>query len=102
LGFAGTLATFGFLVVYFRICLAAPVDQFRAGTLTWRHLLLSGGGTLMMTFVILGSLYPVPPWPQNLLPWIFLVYLVAGSAWFFRLARRSPDLVSAISSDREA
>src|SRR5947199_159391 len=69
-GFAGTLATFGFLVVYFLICLAAPLDQFRAGTLAPRHLLVSGGGTLMMTFVIFGSLYPVPPWPQSLLPYL--------------------------------
>ena len=100
-GFAGTLATFGFLVVYFLICLAAPLDQFRAGTLTPRHLLVSGGGTLLMTFVILGSVWPVPPWPQNLLPLLFLAYLAAGSAWFFRLVRPRPDLLSAISSDRE-
>ena len=101
-GFAGTLATFGFLVVYFLICLAAPLDQFRAGTLAPRHLLVSGGGTLMMTFVIFGSLYPVPPWPQNLLPYLFLVYLAAGSAWFFLLTRRRPQLLRAISSDMES
>jgi amino acid transporter len=100
-GFVGTLATFGFLVVYFLICLAAPLDQFRAGTLTWRHLLVSGGGTLLMTFVIFGSVYPVPPWPQNLLPYLFVAYLVVGSAWYFRLARQNPDLLNAISSDRE-
>ena len=101
-GFAGTLATFGFLVVYFLICLAAPLDQYRAGTLKPRHLLVSGAGTLMMTFVIFGSLYPVPPWPQNLLPWLFLVYLAAGSAWFFRLTRRRPALTGAIGSDLES
>ncbi len=101
-GFAGTLATFGFLVVYFLICLAAPLDQFRAGTLALRHLLMSAGGTLMMTFVIFGSVYPVPPWPQNLLPWLFLAYLAAGAVWFFGLARRRPALLGAISSDMEA
>jgi amino acid transporter len=101
-GFAGTLGTFGFLAVYFLICLAAPLDQFHAGTLRLRHLLASAGGTLMMTFVIFGSLYPVPPWPQNLLPYLFLAYLVAGSAWFFLLTRRKPDLVRAISSDMES
>jgi len=101
-GFAGTLATFGFLVVYFLICLAAPLDQFRAGTLALRHLLVSGGGTLMMTFVIFGSLYPVPPWPQNLLPYLFMVFFGVGSAWFFLLTRRRPDLVRAIRSDMEA
>jgi amino acid transporter len=100
-GFAGTLATFGFLVVYFLICLAAPLDQFRAGTLKLKHLLVSGGGTLLMTFVIFGSLYPVPPWPQNLLPYLFLVFLAAGFVWFILLTRRRPDLLRAIGSDME-
>jgi amino acid transporter len=101
-GFAGTLATFGFLAVYFLICLAAPLDQFQAGTLTARHLLISGAGTLMMTFVILGSVWPVPPWPQNLLPWLFLAYLAAGAAWFWRLTKRRPELLHAIATDRES
>lgn len=101
-GFAGTLATFGFLAVYFLICLAAPLDQLQAGTLGVRHLLISGGGTLMMTFVILGSVWPVPPWPQNLLPWLFLAYLAAGAAWFWHFSRRRPELVQAIFSDKEA
>ena len=67
-----------------------------------RHLLISGGGTLMMTFVILGSVWPVPPWPQNLLPWLFLAYLAAGAAWFWHFSRRRPELVQAIFSDKEA
>lgn len=101
-GFAGTLATFGFLAIYFLICLAAPLDQFQAGTLAVRHLLFSGAGTLMMTFVILGSVWPVPPWPANLLPWLFLAYLAVGAAWFWRFSRRRPELVQAIFSDKEA
>jgi len=101
-GFAGTLATFGFLAIYFLICLAAPLDQFQAGTLAVRHLLISGAGTLMMTFVILGSVWPVPPWPANLLPWLFLGYLAVGAAWFWRFSKRRPELVQAIFSDKEA
>jgi amino acid transporter len=101
-GFAGTLATFGFLAVYFLICLAAPLDQFRAGTLSFTHLILSCGGTSIMTFVILGSLYPVSPWPQSLLPYLFLTYLVTGSVLFFLLARKKPQVLQAIFLDKEA
>jgi amino acid transporter len=101
-GFAGTLATFGFLAVYFLICLAAPLDQFKAGTLSASHLLASGGGTLLMTFVILGSIYPVPPWPQKILPLLFVVYLAVGTVWFYMITRRRPDLLRAIFSDRES
>ncbi len=74
----------------------------RAGTLGVRHLLFSGAGTLMMTFVILGSVWSVPPWPANLLPWLFLAYLAVGAAWFWRFSKRWPELVQAIFSDKEA
>jgi hypothetical protein len=44
----------------------------------------------------------VPPWPQSLLPYLFLAYLAGGSAWFFLLTRRRPQLLRAIDSDMES
>jgi amino acid transporter len=101
-GFAGTLATFCFLAVYLMICVAAPLDQHNAGTLGVRHLAASVGGVVMMTFVIFGSVWPVPPWPQNLLPWIFVAYLLVGFAWFRHLRRRRPGLLRTLQTDMEA
>ncbi|MBV8409224.1 MAG: APC family permease [Alphaproteobacteria bacterium] len=100
-GDAGALATFGFLAIYFLICIAAPLDQHAAGTLALRHLLASGGGVLMMTFVIFGSVYPVPPWPQNLLPYLFAGYTLLGTVWCHLLLRRRSGLGKRLQLDLE-
>ena len=39
-----------------------------------------------------GSVYPVPSWPVNIFPYIFLAYLAIGMVWFMILRRR-PDFV---------
>ncbi len=53
----------------------------------------------MLTLV--GNLYPVPDYPSNLLPYGFLVYMLAGAAWFFVLKARRPMVLSAMSTDLE-
>jgi hypothetical protein len=40
-----------------------------------------------MLLALIGNLYPVPEGPYGKLPYIYLVYLVAGLSWFFWRAR---------------
>ena len=98
---AGALATFGFLVIYLLICLAAPLDQHKAGALGVRHVLASLCGVAAMAFVLVGSVYPVPPWPQRLLPYLFAVYALLGVAWFHRVLRRDAGLSSRLVMNLE-
>ena len=94
-GVAGTFGTFGFLVIYLLICIVAPVDLHRDGLLRFRHVCIGSIGVLLMMFVIGGSLYPVPDYPYNLLPYIFAAYLALGAVWFTtRSARRQATLLS--------
>src|SRR6185312_8418190 len=74
-GTTATFGTFGFLVVYLLISLVAPLDLYRVGAMQPRHALLGIVGVLLMAFVIFGSLYPVPAWPYNLLPYLFAAFL---------------------------
>src|SRR5438132_539102 len=73
-GYTGTFATFGFLVVYLLISIVAPLDLSRAGIMRARHLAVGVIGVLLMLFVFFGSLYPVPDYPYNLLPYLFAFY----------------------------
>ena len=98
---AGALATFGFLVIYLLICLAAPLDQRKAGTLRPHHVVASACGVIAMAFVLFGSVYPVPPWPQRLLPYLFALYALAGLAWFARVLRREPGLAPRLVTNLE-
>ena len=38
-GLTGTIATYGFVVVYFGVCLTAPVDMYRAGKMQAQHVM---------------------------------------------------------------
>ena len=100
-GCAGTLASFGFVVVYLMLCVVAPLDLRRSGEMRARHVFLGAAGTALMLFVVVGSVYPVPEPPYELLPYVFFAYLAAGAAWFGLLKRRSPEILASIQHDME-
>ena len=101
-GYTGTFATFGFLVVYLLICLVSPLDLRRVGAMGARHVVVALIGTGLMIFVIFGSLYPVPPWPYNIIPYLFAGYLLLGAVWFTLLRRLDPSALASIEHDMEA
>ncbi len=98
-GHFGTLASFGFIVVYILIAIAAPLYLRRIGQLTTRALLCSGGGLLFMAFPILGVIGDVFPLSGNvnaLLLGIFALYMLAGFGWL-RLERiRRPQMIAQV------
>lgn len=100
-GYTGTFATFGFLVVYLLICAVAPLDVQRAGAMRPRHAVVGALGVVIMLLVIFGSLYPVPPYPYNLLPYLFIGYLLLGAAWFALRRRQAPEALAGVHHDLE-
>jgi amino acid transporter len=100
-GTTATFGTFGFLVVCLLISVVAPLDLHRAGIMRKHHALIGIIGVVLMAFVIFGSLYPVPAYPYNLLPYLFVAWLLSGAVWYGVLAARSPDALLAIQHDLE-
>jgi amino acid transporter len=85
----GTLATYGFIVVYALVAIALPIHLKQIGKLTAGVLLLSVLAVAAMAMVLEGTLYPVPDWPKNYLPYLFLVYLALGIGWHWVSGRRA-------------
>jgi amino acid transporter len=81
-GYMGSLAVYGFLTIYFLVAIALPVFLKRRGQLTPASLALAAASALAMLAAMAGTLYPVPATPYNWLPYIYLVYLLLGLAWF--------------------
>jgi amino acid transporter len=81
-GYMGSLAVYGFLTVYFLVAIALPSFLKRRGQLTAASLFTPALAAIAMLAAIAGTLYPVPQRPYNWLPYIYLVYLLAGLAWF--------------------
>jgi amino acid transporter len=100
-GLSGTIATYGFVIVYFGICLAAPVDLYRGGVLKPAHVIYTIIGAGMMAFVIYASLFPYPGAPFNMLPPVFAVYMAIGLIWFLVLKAKSPQVLASIATDME-
>ncbi len=100
-GVLGTMATFGFILGYLLISVAAPLYIKKQGELKKRDILTGVLGSTAMLGAIVGSLYPVPDYPYNILPYIFLGYLVLGFIWFLSLKKRSPQIIANIEKDLE-
>jgi amino acid transporter len=100
-GCSGTFASFGFVVVYLAICVVAPMDLHRSREMKLRHILVGAIGTALMLFVIFGSVYPVPAYPYNTLPFLFFGYMALGAVWFAVLKAKSPQTLAAIEHDME-
>ena len=100
-GWYGTLASYGFIVVYLLCSIAAPVYLRRTGELTTGSIAFGAAGAALMLLALLGSLYPVPAYPLNLLPYIFVVYMCVGAAWFLVVRQIAPNTLLQVEHDLE-
>ena len=100
-GYAGTFASFGFVVVYLALCIVAPLDLKKSAEMRPRHVINGAFGSVLMLFVIVGSVYPQPEYPYNVLPYLFFVYMAVGAVWFALLKSRSPQILATIQHDME-
>jgi len=99
---AGTLAAFGFLLAYFLISIAASVYLRHIGELRPFNVVITVLAVLCLLVPTIGSVYPVPSYPVNLFPYIFLTYMLVGAIWLFVVSRRSPGIIQEIETDLEA
>jgi amino acid transporter len=100
-GLTGTIATYGFVVVYLGVCLVAPMDMYRGGVLKAQHIFCGAVGALLMLFVIYSSVYPYPAAPFNWLPPAFAAFMIIGAVWFAVLKSKSPQILASIANDME-
>ncbi|MEU3651897.1 APC family permease [Streptomyces sp. NPDC032161] len=88
-----TIGVFGYMLSYTLVCLAAPLFVRRIGA---RGLLLTWGlgliGAAAMIYVFYRNLWPVPEWPLNVLPYVFVGALVLGVVGFAVLRVRKPEV----------
>jgi amino acid transporter len=78
-GWLGTLATYGFIVAYLGVVIAAPIHQHRWDRFRPRDGILAFVAGAFMVSALVLSVNPVPPPPYNYLPYLFAGYLVVAS-----------------------
>jgi len=97
----GTIATYGFMVVYALVSVAAPVYLKRIGKLTVGSVVVSVVSVLFLIPPIVGAVYPAPEPPALYYPYYFLGYLAVGIVWFIYLSLRSRHVLERIRADLE-
>jgi hypothetical protein len=58
-----------------------------------RHGVLPVIGSILLLLPIYGQLLPVPAWPYNLVPYILVVWTLAGCGYFLYLRKARPIVV---------
>lgn len=93
-----TFGTYGYMVAYAVIAIASIVYVRRLGV-TNRLLpiavIVAVGG---MAYVFWSNVVPVPAFPFNIIPWLFALLFGLTMLWFAYLARRRPEVVTAIGT----
>lgn len=99
-GWVGTVATFGFLLIYALTAIAAPIYLRHENEFKVRYAVLSVATVILLLVPILGSIiptiYPVVSFPGVLWPIAFVVWILAGGIIFFVRKRRNPSVHDAL------
>ncbi len=101
-GYTSTFATFGFILAYFLISVSAPIYLKKQGQLKLANAIVGILGAIAMIGGFFGSVYPVPAYPYNILPYLFIGYMVFGVIWLVTLKKRSPQVLDKIEHDLES
>ena len=78
----GTLSSFGFVVIYALISIAAGVYVKRRGELRSADFAISVLAVVLLLVPAVMLFYSVPAAPQRWFVYYFLVFLALGWAWF--------------------
>ncbi len=96
--YGGYVATWGFLISYLLVVIATPLWLRKIRALTPVRLAVSVAAALALGYVIFSNFYPVPEFPFNILPFIYLALLLAGLAWYWYLKRARPEVADRIGT----
>lgn len=93
-----TYGTYGYMVAYAAAALATVVYLRSINArvpLVWPAATVA---IVSMAYVFYANVYPVPPFPLNIIPWLFIATIVVALAWYGTLSRRSPHVISRIGT----
>ncbi len=98
-GFFGTILGLGIVITYILINLALIVFYRRDYPVEFsfmRHAVLPVLASVILLLPIYGLLWPVPAYPNNLVPYVMLTWIILGIVYLFVIEKRHPELLDAM------
>lgn len=80
----GTLSSFGFVVIYALISIAAFLYVKRIGALGWTDVVISVLAVILLAVPAVSLVYSIPAPPQRWFGYYFIAFLAVGWVWFSR------------------
>jgi amino acid transporter len=99
LGDIGAISSIAILVSYLMVSVAAPVYLYRHGQLKPWNVVTAILSAAMILVPLAGTLYPVPDFPVNLMPYGFLALMAAGMGWLLYVRKRHPERLAGVESE---
>ncbi len=91
-----TYGTYGYMVAYSLVavaCIAYTKRTNQPNRGVWVAAIVA---VLAMAYTFFANVYPVPVFPLNVIPYLFLATMVAALAWYLLLMRRRPEVIARI------
>ncbi|HVB73270.1 MAG TPA: APC family permease [Ktedonobacteraceae bacterium] len=98
-GFFGTFLGLGIVIIYILINLALIVfyrRDYPAEFSLVRHGILPVLASVLMLLPIYGLLWPIPAYPNNLVPYLMIAWIIIGGIYLFMVEKRRPELLDAM------
>ena len=99
--YTGTLGTFGYMLAYLLMAVALPLFLRRRDEANPLSTVLAAVVVAALLYVFYKNVWPVPPSPFNLFPWMFLGLMVVGLAWYFSVRARNPEVLREVGMMEE-
>ncbi|AQT81011.1 amino acid permease [Mycolicibacterium litorale] len=93
-----TYGTYGYMVAYALVAIACVAYTKRAGMpnrLVWTAAVVA---VVAMAYTFFANVYPVPAFPLNVIPYVFLASVAVAVVWFYRLKQTRPEVISRIGA----
>lgn len=93
-----TYGTYGYMVAYALVaiaCVAYTRREKMPNSLVWVCAVVA---VVAMAYVFFANVWPVPAFPLNVIPYLFLVTMVAALGWFSYQAKTRPEVITRIGS----
>ena len=92
-GFLETLGALAAIILYSMANLALTSymrREHRDSFSVWQHVVFPWAGTLMLVPVLFVTVYPVPNWPYNMAPYLFIAAMLVGYGYMRWLESSNP------------
>jgi amino acid transporter len=99
--YTGTIGTFGYMLAYLLMAVSLPFFLRKRNEANPLSTGLAAVVVAALLYVFYKNLIPVPDYPYNLFPWIFLGLVVLGLVWYAVVRMRNPEVLREVGMMEE-